>query len=206
MGGAGATQRIITVVTALAIGTQITLALTLHLLGEFAHAIHHFSHGFILLLQGFALVVAAQRAFGVAHILASIFQALAAVIALQALAQFAELVFERFLLVAQALTVAAVTFGPTEAAKALQDAFAAGASRCIRFGGPTSIASADVAHVVASWSATADVSAVFCGDYSMDHTAAVYLMDGAGHLHTLIGYGETNEAALAKIKELIGAG
>jgi len=42
-------------------------------------------------------------------------------------------------------------------------------------------------------------------DYAMDHTAAVYLMDAAGHLQTLIGFGEKPEAALAKVKELIGA-
>ena len=39
----------------------------------------------------------------------------------------------------------------------------------------------------------------------MDHTAAVYLMDKAAHLHSLIGYGEASDAALSKIKELIGA-
>jgi protein SCO1/2 len=42
-------------------------------------------------------------------------------------------------------------------------------------------------------------------DYAMDHTAAVYLMDNAGKLHTLIGFGEKPDAALAKVKELIGA-
>ena len=44
------------------------------------------------------------------------------------------------------------------------------------------------------------------GDYAMDHTAAIYLMDRAGGFKTLIGYGEKNDAALARLKELIGAG
>jgi len=43
-------------------------------------------------------------------------------------------------------------------------------------------------------------------DYAMDHTAAMYLMDGAGHLRTVIGYGEKSDAALARLKELINAG
>ena len=44
------------------------------------------------------------------------------------------------------------------------------------------------------------------GDYAMDHSAAIYLFDGAGVFRTVIGYGEKNDAALARLKELIGAG
>ena len=44
------------------------------------------------------------------------------------------------------------------------------------------------------------------GDYAMDHSAAIYLFDGAGAFRTVIGYGEKNDAALARLKELIGAG
>jgi len=43
-------------------------------------------------------------------------------------------------------------------------------------------------------------------NYSMDHTAAVYLMDRDGKLHALIGYGEKPEASLAKLRELVGLG
>jgi len=43
-------------------------------------------------------------------------------------------------------------------------------------------------------------------DYAMDHTAAVYLMDRAGALRSLIGYGEKPDAAIARLKELIDAG
>ena len=44
------------------------------------------------------------------------------------------------------------------------------------------------------------------GGYAMDHTAAIYLMDRAGAFKTLIGYGENSEAALARLRELFGAG
>jgi len=42
------------------------------------------------------------------------------------------------------------------------------------------------------------------GDYTIDHTAAVYLMRGDGHFETLIDHNESDDASLAKLKQLLG--
>ena len=42
------------------------------------------------------------------------------------------------------------------------------------------------------------------GDYTIDHTASVYLMDASGRLQSIIGYDETGPSALAKLKRLVG--
>ena len=42
------------------------------------------------------------------------------------------------------------------------------------------------------------------GDYTVDHTAAVYLMGPDGRFQTLIDYQGANEMALAKLRHLIG--
>ena len=41
-------------------------------------------------------------------------------------------------------------------------------------------------------------------DYTIDHTASVYLMDADGKLQSIIAYDETNPSALAKLKRLVG--
>lgn len=41
-------------------------------------------------------------------------------------------------------------------------------------------------------------------DYTIDHTASVYLMDAEGRLQSIIAYDETNPSALAKLKRLVG--
>jgi len=41
-------------------------------------------------------------------------------------------------------------------------------------------------------------------DYTIDHTASVYLMDASGSLQSIIAYDETNPSALAKLKRLVG--
>ena len=41
-------------------------------------------------------------------------------------------------------------------------------------------------------------------DYTIDHTASVYLMDANGKLQSIIAYDETNPSALAKLKRLVG--
>jgi protein SCO1/2 len=41
-------------------------------------------------------------------------------------------------------------------------------------------------------------------DYTIDHTASVYLMDADGRLESIIAYDETNPSALAKLKRLVG--
>ncbi|WP_421723631.1 SCO family protein [Bauldia sp.] len=43
------------------------------------------------------------------------------------------------------------------------------------------------------------------GDYTIDHTASVYLMDGDGQLVSTIAYDENPEAALAKLQRLADA-
>ncbi len=41
-------------------------------------------------------------------------------------------------------------------------------------------------------------------DYTIDHTASVYLMDADGKLQSIIAYDETNPSALAKLRRLVG--
>ncbi|MEO4042818.1 SCO family protein [Hoeflea sp. CAU 1731] len=40
------------------------------------------------------------------------------------------------------------------------------------------------------------------GDYTMDHTASIFLVDAKGNFQGTIAYGEENETALAKLKRL----
>lgn len=42
------------------------------------------------------------------------------------------------------------------------------------------------------------------GDYTMDHTASVFLLDRKGEFQGTIAYRESNDTALAKIRRLIG--
>tara|TARA_B100000678_G_scaffold211280_2_gene178866 strand:+ start:1207 stop:1863 length:657 start_codon:yes stop_codon:yes gene_type:complete len=42
------------------------------------------------------------------------------------------------------------------------------------------------------------------GDYTIDHTAAVYLMDADGKLQSIIDYHESPETSLAKLERLVG--
>lgn len=44
------------------------------------------------------------------------------------------------------------------------------------------------------------------GDYTMDHTAAVYLLDGKGRFRGTISYGEDTDSAVGKIRDLIAKG
>ena len=44
------------------------------------------------------------------------------------------------------------------------------------------------------------------GDYTMDHTASVLLLDGSGDFAGTIGYGENPDTALAKLKRLAEEG
>jgi protein SCO1/2 len=41
------------------------------------------------------------------------------------------------------------------------------------------------------------------GDYTIDHTAAVYLFDGTGAFRSVIGYSEASDTALGKLEALI---
>ena len=42
------------------------------------------------------------------------------------------------------------------------------------------------------------------GDYTIDHSASIFLFDGEGYLKGTISYGEAHDVALAKLKRLIG--
>jgi protein SCO1/2 len=42
------------------------------------------------------------------------------------------------------------------------------------------------------------------GDYTIDHTASIYLMDAKGGFQNMIGHDESDDAALAKLKQLVG--
>ncbi|KUR72509.1 hypothetical protein AQZ52_04500 [Novosphingobium fuchskuhlense] len=42
------------------------------------------------------------------------------------------------------------------------------------------------------------------GDYTIDHSAAVLMMSGKGHLADIIGHDDPDAAALAKLKALAG--
>ncbi|HMM64880.1 MAG TPA: SCO family protein, partial [Mesorhizobium sp.] len=44
------------------------------------------------------------------------------------------------------------------------------------------------------------------GDYTMDHTASVLLLNGKGEFAGTIAYGENADAAMAKLKRLAGKG
>jgi protein SCO1 len=44
------------------------------------------------------------------------------------------------------------------------------------------------------------------GDYTMDHTASVILLDGAGRFAGTIAYGENQDAALTKLRRLAAEG
>ncbi|MEP9371798.1 SCO family protein [Mesorhizobium sp. KR1-2] len=44
------------------------------------------------------------------------------------------------------------------------------------------------------------------GDYTMDHTASVLLLDGKGDFFGTIAYGESGDTAVAKLKRLAGKG
>jgi protein SCO1/2 len=41
------------------------------------------------------------------------------------------------------------------------------------------------------------------GDYTVDHTAAIYLMDRHGHFVTTIDYHENDKVALEKLKRIV---
>lgn len=42
------------------------------------------------------------------------------------------------------------------------------------------------------------------GNYTMDHTASIYLLDHKGHFSGTIAYGENHDIALSKLRKLIG--
>lgn len=61
-----------------------------------------------------------------------------------------------------------------------------------------------IAEVVAAYHAYYQKVPVDGGDYTIDHTAAVYLMDREGKLQSIIDYHESPDASLAKLERLVG--
>jgi protein SCO1 len=65
---------------------------------------------------------------------------------------------------------------------------------------------AEIGDMLKSYRVYARKGEVKDGDYPMDHSAAIYLMDRTGELKTVIGYSEKPDVALAKLRDLIGGG
>lgn len=62
----------------------------------------------------------------------------------------------------------------------------------------------EVARVVAAWHVYAARVPTDDGDYTMDHTASVFLIDRNGVFKGTIAYGESPETAIAKLRRLAG--
>jgi len=62
----------------------------------------------------------------------------------------------------------------------------------------------EIAKVIAAWHVYAAKIPTDDGDYTMDHTASVFLMDENGVFKGTIAYGENPETAIAKLKRLAG--
>ena len=61
----------------------------------------------------------------------------------------------------------------------------------------------DIAEVADKYHAVYEKVPVAGGDYTIDHTAAVYLMDADGKLQSILDYHESPEASLAKLRRLV---
>jgi len=62
----------------------------------------------------------------------------------------------------------------------------------------------EIARVIAAWHVYAAKVPTDDGDYTMDHTASVFLLDEKGDFKGTIAYGENPETAIAKLKRLTG--
>lgn len=62
----------------------------------------------------------------------------------------------------------------------------------------------EIAKVIAAWHVYAAKIPTDDGDYTMDHTASVFLIDENGTFKGTIAYGENPETAIAKLKRLVG--
>lgn len=61
----------------------------------------------------------------------------------------------------------------------------------------------EIARVIAAWHVYAAKIATDDGDYTMDHTASVFLVDAEGTYKGTIAYGESADNAIAKLKRLV---
>lgn len=62
----------------------------------------------------------------------------------------------------------------------------------------------EIEKVIAAWHVYAAKIPTDDGDYTMDHTASVFLIDENGAFKGTIAYGETPETAIAKLRRLAG--
>lgn len=62
---------------------------------------------------------------------------------------------------------------------------------------------AEIDRIVAAWHVYAARVPTSDGDYTMNHTASVFLVDSAGRFVGTIAYGEASDTALQKIRRLI---
>ena len=60
-----------------------------------------------------------------------------------------------------------------------------------------------IAELVRAWRVTAEKAPLEGGDYTMNHTASVFLMDADGKLRNVINYNEESADAVAKLKRLV---
>ena len=65
---------------------------------------------------------------------------------------------------------------------------------------------AEVQKVMKSWRIFARKVPTEGGDYTMDHTASVLMLDSRGNFKGTISYGEAADSAIAKIRELLKSG
>lgn len=63
---------------------------------------------------------------------------------------------------------------------------------------------AEIDKIVKAWAAVAERVDGEDGDYTMNHTASVYLINPQGGFEGTIAYGENQETAVGKIKKLLG--
>lgn len=61
----------------------------------------------------------------------------------------------------------------------------------------------EIAKVVKAWGVTAEKVPGTDGEYTMNHTASVFLVNARGKFEGTIAYGEAMDTALAKIKRLV---
>jgi protein SCO1/2 len=62
---------------------------------------------------------------------------------------------------------------------------------------------AEIAKIVDAWGVTAEKVPGTDGNYTMNHTASVFLVSAQGQFEGTIAYGESMEATLAKIRRLL---
>jgi protein SCO1/2 len=65
---------------------------------------------------------------------------------------------------------------------------------------------AEIAKMLAAWKVYSEKVPGADGDYTMNHTASVFLINSKGGFEGTIAYGESQDVAVAKLKKLIAKG